>query len=190
MKNKTFAAIFSLFFVAVLSVALFEQFGTQTHASGDASVSSYLSIIGVSEAESSAPSLPTAQIEALIAGNHVFSDLIYDDQALIEAATLVLKEQAVDGKLEKSVVHQFLRDCYGHAPDDDNGVYPVANNMVSYQSAVDNIEQRSNGTLEVSSTLTVEYSKTDARSYSCKTVISQSKQSKYGYIILSAELQK
>lgn len=190
MKNKTFAAIFSLFFVAVLSVILFEQFGTHTHASVDASISSYLSIIGISEADSSASSIPAAQIEELIANNHVFSELLYDDQALIDAATLILKEQAVDGKLKKGVVHQFLRDCYGHAPSDDNGVYLVENNMVSYQSAVDDIEPRSDGTLTVSSTLTVEYSKTDARSYSCKTVIGQNKKSKYGYIILSAELQK
>ena len=189
---------------AELSEGALSQTQGQAAAEHYAEVGTRVLAVEESEAQSSVqPQYDSAAVIGLVSSNRVFGYSIYDDNALIDAAQIVLLDKAteIDGFLyiEKQVVNDFIYNMYGRevdesageiygltAPDGYYAILPRSYDLMS-QSVTD-ITVGEDGRLTV--TTEVEIAGLDfTEIFSAVTVLSPA-QTESGYVITSADIMQ
>lgn len=155
----------------------------------------------VVKGESTTPAYDYDTVANIVSLNRVFGDYIYYDEAILEAAEILLLDEAeeIDGftYLKKSDVNALIYSLYGRKIDESiaviegvpeiDGYYavlPIGYDGVSHE--IKQITVAEHGMLEVISTVTIEYfDRTEI--HTVRTVLSATES---GYIILSADIVK
>lgn len=138
------------------------------------------------------PEFDIDAIQRVLDSNRVFDEFVFDVDALIDEAQIVLLSQCEDADgqtvIKRDIVDGFISQLYGrtieHDDDDDDLYYTVApRGFDTLSQTVVNVEQCDSG-ICVTSMLKVGDSDTE---YTVVTVMSPA-QTDFGYIILSADI--
>lgn len=221
MKLKTAMPIISIVLAFCLSVAAVSAVGAphkrNTSAASDANAStssetatsqptpkaeeplnsasdslemSIVSIIGPNS-QSGLTDEQYRKIKNVVSINRVFDEMVYDDDALIEAAEyeLIDKAEVVNGKkaIRQNIIEDFIKDLYGRTISGakaSDGYYIIPEcEFSTITSSVTSVEQ-SGSTIKVKSDTSVNIGGS-VQSFTVCTTLAPS-DSGYGYTILAA----
>lgn len=133
------------------------------------------------------------KIKNVVSINRVFDEMVYDDDALIEAAEyeLIDKAEVIDGKkaIRQDIIEDFIKELYGRTISGakaSNGYYIVPDcEFSTISSSVTAVEQ-TGSTIKVKSDTTVTVGN-NVQKLTVSTTLAPS-DSGYGYTILAATI--
>lgn len=204
MYKHIFTAVAACLIIPMAALSL-----SLTQLSPKAEAKPAESHLSVSQVETSAPSeqetgVLKARLGQLLKLNRVFDNCLEDDRVLIEEASTVLLDQAVETADGSMIIHQqsvldFIQDLYGKQADPAAATYEYlpapegyfaipARGYDTYSHDIENLTVLENGNITVLSNMTV--SSHDDETYNMRvvTLFQPAPDSPFGYHILRADI--
>lgn len=138
---------------------------------------------------------------AAVQGNRVFDGEVVASAELIEEVCVTLLDMAEDGEqsliIKQDTVNDYIHDLYGITIDPSvlhydgleapEGYYPILpHGYAVIEHSITGTHRLADGTLKVSTVMTVTYSDDDVQTLHAETVLAKNADSRFGYNIVSA----